>query len=334
MKRFLYSVLVVLLCASCDSLLDLEPKNGVTFEHYFTTEQDLEAVVIQMHGNLRTALTGVTQHEFMGLRVDVVRQGSDINKIRGLNIDYLLNHSNQQQWKTYYNTLAIVDLFFDNYKKAKDVAPERVRFYCGQGEFVKAMCYFYLVRMWGDAVITKGSNYIDKYAKSPASVVLDTAIHAALRAYDMLPKFSGLKNSNNKALTSKQYGCKGSVAALLAHLYAWKAHVVGGQEDLKEAEKWASKLIEEKYRDEVGVYTLAENPEEVCAEVMHRKSAGSIFELEINYQDASTYSAFLPAYSMIGAPIVKTEEKMDIKDKDFGITIAEVNSLFPATDAP
>ncbi|MCB6972047.1 MULTISPECIES: RagB/SusD family nutrient uptake outer membrane protein [Butyricimonas] len=333
MKRFLYSVLVVLLCASCDSLLDLEPKNGVTFEHYFTTEQDLEAVVIQMHGNLRTALTGVTQHEFMGLRVDVVRQGSDMNKIRGLNTDYLLNVTNQQQWKTYYNTLAIVDLFFDNYQKAKNVAPERVRFYCGQGEFVKAMCYFYLVRMWGDAVITKGSNYIDKYAKSPASVVLDTAIHAALRAYDMLPKFSGLKNSNNKALTSKQYGCKGSAAALLAHLYAWKAHVVGGQEDLKEAEKWASKLIEEKYRDEVGVYTLAENPEEVCAEVMHRKSAESIFELEINYQDASTYSAFLPAYSMIGAPIVKTEEKMDIKDKDFGITIAGVNSLFPAGDA-
>ena len=190
MKRFLYSVLVVLLFSSWDSLLYLEPKNGVTFEHYFTTEQDLEAVVIQMHGNLRTALTGVTQQEFMGLRVDVVKQGSYINKIRGLNTDYLLNVTNQQQWKTYYNTLAIVDLFFDNYKKAKDVAPERVRFYCGQGEFVKAMCYFYLVRMWGDAVITKGSNYIDKYAKSPASVVLDTAIHAALRAYDMLPKFS------------------------------------------------------------------------------------------------------------------------------------------------
>ena len=157
MKRFLYSVLVVLLCASCDSLLDLEPKNGVTFEHYFTTEQDLEAVVIQMHGNLRTALTGVTQHEFMGLRVDVVRQGSDMNKIRGLNTDYLLNVTNQQQWKTYYNTLAIVDLFFDNYQKAKNVAPERVRFYCGQGEFVKAMCYFYLVRMWGCLLYTSPS---------------------------------------------------------------------------------------------------------------------------------------------------------------------------------
>ena len=144
---------------------------------------------------------------------------------------------------------------------------------------------------------------------------------------------SNLKNSNNKALTSKQYGCKGSAAALLAHLYAWKAHVVGGQEDLKESEKWASKLIEEKYRDEVGVYTLAANPEEVCSEVMHRKSAESIFELEINYQDVSSYSTFLPAYSMIGAPVVKTEEKMKIKSKDLGITIAEVNSLFPVGDA-
>ncbi|MFR7876076.1 MAG: hypothetical protein ACLU4J_06560 [Butyricimonas paravirosa] len=38
----------------------------------------------------------------------------------------------------------------------------------------------------GDAVIMKGSNYIDKYAKS-GSVVLDTAIHAALQAYICYP---------------------------------------------------------------------------------------------------------------------------------------------------
>ena len=48
MKRFLYSVLVLLLCTSCESLLDLEPKNGVTFEHYFATEQDLEAAELQV----------------------------------------------------------------------------------------------------------------------------------------------------------------------------------------------------------------------------------------------------------------------------------------------
>lgn len=332
MKTFLYGVLIMLLGVSCDSLLDLEPKNGITFEHYFETEQDLEALVAQMHGDLRTALTMVTKQELMGLRADVVKNGSDMEKIRELNTDYFLKNDNQQQWKPYYNVLAIADLFFDNYRKAESVAPDRVRFYQGQAEFVRAMCYFYLVRMWGDAVITKGSNYIDKYAKSTASAVVDTAIHAALRAYDMLPKYGDLRNSNDKPLTSKQYGCKGSVAALLAHLYAWRAYIVNGTDDLEEAEKWASKLIEEKYREEVGVYTLAANPEAVCAEVMSRGSEESIFELEINYQDNSIYSDFLPAQAMITTPIVKTDEKMDIVGKDLGITIEEVNKMYPKGD--
>ena len=76
------------------------------------------------------------------------------------------------------------------------------------------------------------------------------------------------------------------------------------------------------------------NPEEVCSEVMHRKSAESIFELEINYQDISSYFTFLPAYSMIGAPVVKTEEKMKIKSKDLVITIAGVNFLVPGRGCP
>lgn len=317
---------------SCDSVLDLEPKNGVTFEHYFSSEQDLEALVTQMHGNLRTALATVTYQDYMGMKIDFIKRKSSISKIRELNAEYLLALDKQQQWKAYYNTLAIVDLFFDNYRKATGVAPERVRFYRGQADFVKAVSYYYLARMWGDAVITKGSNYTGKYGRSSAETVLDTAINAALRAYDLLPKYSNLKNSNNKALTSKQYGCKGSVAALLAHLYAWKGSVLRRSEDLQEAEKWASKLIDEKYQNEVGVYILADNAEEVCTDVMRRKSKESIFELEINYKDVSNYPVFLPAYYMVGAPVKKNEEREAIKDKEYGIEITTVEKMFPVGD--
>ena len=332
MKRLLYSLFIVILFPACDSLLDVEPKNGVTFEHYFKTEQDLEALVTQMHGTLRNALGTVTYQEYMGLKIDVVKKNSKLNKIRQLNSEYLLAFDKQQQWKVYYNCLAIVDLFFDNYKKASDVSPARVRFYCGQGEFVRAMCYFYLARTWGDVVITKGSNYTGKYAKTPALVVLDTAIHAALRAYELLPKYSGLKNSNNKALTSKQYGCKGSVAALLAHLYAWKGSVFDRPEDLVEAEKWADRLIEEEYQDEVGVYRLAANPEEVCTEVMYRRGGESIFEIEINYKDVDAYPVFLPAYYMIGAPIRKEETREELKEKEFGVAIKTIEAMYPEGD--
>ncbi|MFR7808597.1 MAG: hypothetical protein ACLU4N_04575 [Butyricimonas faecihominis] len=47
---------------------------------------------------MRTVSAMATKQE-LGLRVDVVKQGSEMNKIRGLNTDYFLNHSTQQQWR-------------------------------------------------------------------------------------------------------------------------------------------------------------------------------------------------------------------------------------------
>lgn len=333
MKRLFYILLLLVAASSCDSLLDVEPRNGITFEHYFRTEQDLEALVLQIHGSIRETFGQLTYHNYMGMKVDVVRANSDAQKVRGLNAAFFTLNSNQEQWKKYYNVLALVDLYKDNCGKAQNVSPARAQFYLGQVEFARALCYFYLARDWGDAVITRGSQYVECYAKSPAETVLDTAIAAASRAYSLLPKYSELKNSNNKVLISKQYGCKGSVAALLAHLYAWKGSVFDKRDDLKNAEAWASRLIEPEYHDEVGTYTLAANPEEVCVEVMHRGSAESIFELEISYSDATTYSTFLPAALLIGAPVMKTETQSDIRDKVFGMSLELAESMYPVGDA-
>ena len=332
MKRLFYFLILLLGCSSCDSLLDVEPRNGITFEHYFRTEQDLEALVLQMHGTLRASLGQISYHDHMGLKVDVVKENTNFQKVRSLNAAYLVQKSNQEQWKRYYNVLALADLYLDNYKKAQNVSEARLKYYLGQVNFVRAVCYFYLARDWGEAIITKGSMYTDCYAKSSVETVLDTAINTALRAYNLLPKYEGLKDSKNNTLTSKQYGCKGNTAALLAHLYAWKGSVMNREADLVNAETWASKLIEPEFRDEVGVYTLAVNPEEVCTEVMHRKSAESLFELEISYSDATTYPVFLPASYLIGAPVMKNEEKADIRDKNYGMSIPMIEEMYPVGD--
>ena len=332
MKRLLYFLILLVGVSSCDSLLDVEPRNGITFEHFFRTEQDLEALVIQMQGTLRTALGQVSYHDHVGLKVDVVKANTDFQKVRSLNSAFFVHKSYQEQWKRYYNVLALTDLYLDNYKKVQNVSESRLNYYFGQVQFIRAVCYFYLARDWGEAVITKGSMYTDCYAKSSAEAVLDTAINSALRAYNLLPKYEGLKDSKNKAQTSKQYGCKGSTAALLAHLYAWKGSVMNRPEDIVNAEAWASKLIEPEYRDEVGGYALATNPEEVCTDVMHRGSAESIFELEISYADASTYPTFLPASYLVSAPVMKNEEKTDIRDKNYGMYITTIEQMYPVGD--
>ena len=334
MKKLFYILALVMVVVSCDSMLDLQPKNAVTFDHYFRNEKDLEALMVEMHGDLRGVLARVTFQEHMGMKIDKIHgsEGTNLTKIRNLDPNFVANRVYQQQWKSFYNVLFLVDLFFDNYKRAEGVSEKRLDFYLGQAYFIRAVCYFNLTRSWGDAVITKGSTYVDKYAKSPAISVVDTAIFAAEKAYQLLPKYTDLRNSSSKVLTSKQYGCKGSVAGLLAHLYAWKGSVFNDEEALRKSMEWSDKLLEEKYRTEIGTYALAADPEEVCEKVMRRGSAESVFEVEISYTDQSSYATFLPGSFLLGWPVKRNVEAADIINNVYGINVGTVNTLYEKND--
>ena len=329
MKKLIYILSLVFLTGACESILDLEPKNSVTFDHYFNSERDLEAVVAEVHSLLRTALCGVNYQTHIGLKVDYVKGGSDYVRLRRLDPTIIASRYKQEKWRPYYNVLNIVDLYFDNYRRAEGVAESRVNFYSGQCYFARAVCYWKLAQIWGDAVITKGSTYVEKYAKSPAAQVVDTAIAAAEKAYRLLPKYGEMKNSNKKALVSKQYGCKGSAAGVLVHLYAWKGCVLEDREALKKAVAWADTLMNPDY---AGTYTLPENPEEVCTKELLRRGEGSVFELEISYTDNSTYSTFIAGAPLIGWPVMRNTEAADIIDKQYGITVGMVNSMYEQGD--
>lgn len=329
MKKLIYILSMMLLIGGCESVLDLKPKNSVTFDHYFRNERDLEALVAEIHSLLRTAMHEVKYQTYIGLKLDYVQGGSDYVKLRRLEPNIIASKFSQEKWKPYYNVLHIVDLYMDNYRRAKGVAESRVNFYSGQCYFAKAVCYWQLAQIWGDAVITKGSMYVDRYAKSSAVQVVDTAIAAAEKAYRLLPKYGDMKNSNKKALLSKQYGCKGSAAGVLAHLYAWKGAVMGDKNAFTKAIAWADTLMDPL---KVGEYTLAEDPEEVCIKELQRRGSGSVFELEISYTDNSSYNTFLPGAYLIGWPVLRNTEAADIIDKIFGITVGMVNSMYETGD--
>lgn len=318
MKKLICILSLALLLGACESILDLEPKNSVTFDHYFRNERDLEAVTAEMHSLLRTALCPVNYQTHIGMKLDFIRGGSEYLKLRRLEPSIIAARTKQEKWKPYYNVLHIADLFLDNYRRAEGVAPSRVNFYSGQCYFARAVCYWKLAQIWGDAVITRGSMYVDKYAKSPAAEVVDTAIASAERAYRLLPEYGNMKNANKKQLLSKQYGCKGSAAGVLVHLYAWKGTVFGDKEALKKAVAWADTLTDPAKMSD---YDLAENPEEVCTRELQRRGNGSVFELEISYTDNSTYSTFLPGAFLVGWPVLRNTEATDIINNTYGLTI-------------
>lgn len=333
MKKLFYIFVLMILAVACDSALDLQPKNSVTFDHYFRNEKDLEALVVQMEGDLRNVLGKVSYQEHMGMKIDRVHGSStSFTKLRNLDPSVIVNKTSQQQWKSFYNVLSLTDLFLDNYKKAEGVSQARYDFWLGQTYFIRAVCYLNLVRTWGDCVITKGSRYTGKYAKSPATEVLDTAIVSAERAYRLLPKYSDLRGTSNRKMLSKQYGCKGSAAGILTHLYAWKGGVFRDEEATRRAISWADTLLDPAYEAKVGKYIMAADPEEVCQKVMQRGSDESIFEAEINYTDNSSYGIFLPGYYLIGWPVKKNTNAADIIDVTYGIYTSTVNQMYERSD--
>ena len=189
MKKTIICCLCTLLFTGVSCNLNLEPKDSVTFEHFFETEDDLYAVVAELHGQMRTVLARVPYHEYMGAPYDRISGSATVyERLRNLDPNTVAAETRQEQWKGYYNVLTLADLFMDNYQKAKGVDPANLNFCIGQCYFARAVCYMYLGRIWGDAVITNGSLYSDKYAKSPAIEVIDTAIYYARRAYDILPE--------------------------------------------------------------------------------------------------------------------------------------------------
>ncbi len=324
-------LIVTISIQSCE--LDLEPKNSVTFENFFETEDDLYAMVAEIHGELRTALSRVSYHEYMGAPIDRISGAASIyDKLRNLDPNTITAETRQEQWKRYYNVLTLADLFMDNYHKVQNVDKERLNFCIGQCQFVRSVCYWYLGRIWGDAVITKGSQYTGKYAKSSAKQVIDTAIYYGLQAYNILPKYEQMRGIGGKVLTSKQYGCKGSVAAVLAHLYAWKGSLNNDAEALSQAELWCSKLLDAEYETEIGdSYSFASDPEEVCTKTLVRCGDESLFEIEQNFYEM-TPGYFLPATNMISYPVMRNSQREDIVNAYFGLYLTTVNRMYKVGD--
>jgi hypothetical protein len=265
MKKYICwtNLLLVLLCFGCADLIDVVPENGTTYTNYFRTVQDAEALLNNLE---RSVVLSRYQEEFE-------RYEDNIDPT-----DYRINFdpsSFEVGWSGYYSVIYNADLMIDNAHRF-ELSEEEYRPYLLQAYFAKADAYFCLARNWGKVPVTKGSTNFDKLAESSVEKVLQEVEKYGLLAMD-LPVWTELP------WKSKQYGSKGSVAALMAYLYAWWASVGERPEMWAKAEEYCTMIIENK----VGTYELAADPETVCTEVMVRDSRESIWEILLCTEDNS-----------------------------------------------
>lgn len=282
---FVILFLIALLNWKCADFIDVRPENSTTYTNFYRTQQDAEALLTGLQLYVRSAI-GIETLETLGEKVDIDTYDRIPNKL----VAFYLTAS----WSPFYTVIYQADLILDNAHRF-ELTEEELKPYLQQAYFAKGIAYFWLARTFGEVPITEGSTTFEKFPQKSVNEVLDEAEKWALKAMDLPVYEEMVSTAGGKRM--KQFGSKGAAAALLAHLYAWRAGLEGKSEYWEKAEEYCTMIIE----GQVGAYRLAKTPDEVCNSVMYGDSEESIWELYGNLEEQSNAAYYFP---FIGFPVL------------------------------
>ena len=130
----------------------------------------------------------------------------------------------------------------NNYaKSAEQITPATLNSYLAQCHAMRAICYFYLLRVWGDAPIrTTPFLSLDDNPMQPR----DSKVKVKAQIIDDLQKAYDLTVKN--ATPSVWYIGEGAIAAMMADVYMWKSHDDLVMPDYNNAIVWFKRLFAAK----------------------------------------------------------------------------------------
>jgi hypothetical protein len=225
MKFNIHKIIIcgaLLVASGCnDFLAETDPSN-IAPETYFTLAEHMEPAINSTYENLRffSAGAGIFSQNFQlldalsGTTKTETAQNSDLNNLYGFSYTGDNLHISQW-WRELYEGIANANLALD---KIPNIPPpvnevERNK-YLGQAHFLRALHYFYIVRLWGAAPLLDKPiyNQTDPRMYPERASVAD--IYALIEADLLAAEASGLPMKDETGRVSL-----GAVKALLANVY-------------------------------------------------------------------------------------------------------------------
>ena len=224
---------IMLAGVSCKKYINEAPISSTYDSKFWTSQQSVEQAAVALYGQLRACLRQDASHFSFGDltagQFTTTYHGywnyNTIQPSQGSNFSYVpYLEGSHKNWSRFYQLAAQCNLIlarvpsmslsaFGNDSTARNK-------YLGEALFMRAYLYFYITRVWGDPVyITKIYDNVDygnipPVARTPEADVLKACIADLQRAAGYLPFSGGDPNKEFRA-------SRGSVYALLAHIYAW-----------------------------------------------------------------------------------------------------------------
>jgi hypothetical protein len=248
-------LLVVLVSlGSCKKFLEEKPLSQVQVSDYFKSVKDINASLAGMYGSFQLEMIGDGVNKYGGKyhywgegRSDNFDESGYTNSIMSqLAFNVLTSGNSVSNWEGLYRTIAVANnaiKYFPEIPKYDITATKTiVNNGLAQAYAMRAMCYFYIIRLWGDAPM-RTAPYDDlaqepKLERTSKDVLMDKIIIPdLLNAYELIQKgqTANIWNIN-----------EGAVAAMLADVYMWKAGTTSNNGDYANAVTWFQKLFTAK----------------------------------------------------------------------------------------
>lgn len=213
--------------ASCD--VELLPLDTVILENYWTNKDDVNSVVTSCYQGLTSSDVVNRMIVWGECRSDNIKEGKKISSA-GNDLKYILNGNTLEtngycDWSSFYkviNRCNTVELYAPIVQQRDPNFTESdLNQTLAEVKTIRALCYFYLIRTFGDVPFTtEASIEDDQVYVIPATddgLILDTLIMDLEKNGMYAPKRYVDENQNSGKIT------RNAVYALLADMYLWRA---------------------------------------------------------------------------------------------------------------
>lgn len=226
MKKYHLGLLTSALCmllACSRSFLDETPKGSITRENFYRSSADLDQACGGIANIMGAAFSLVTPIYFGADDITAKRAG---NKFVFSDFDVFLDNSTKASnarmasywYNPLYETIKQSNSLIANYTKATEATASQRDQAGGYGYFIRAVCYFYLTRTYGEIPmpLTITSDPDPVIPNSKVADIYTQIVSDLQKAETMLPDhWDGVKRQNGIDV----FPTKGSAKAMLAEVY-------------------------------------------------------------------------------------------------------------------
>lgn len=245
--KYIFGLFAIITIASCKKFVAVPPPvNGVVSSEVFVSDAKATSVVTSIYGDMingSPSFANFLTTKFLGYSSDELQKfnpPADENEFIQNSIS-TTNGWTSNIWRSIYNKIYNANAAIEGIENSSGISSTVKDELIGECKFIRALCNFYLVNIYGDAPIITSTDYNQTafLSRSPASAIYDLIFSDLSDAKTLLgTAYIG----NEKARPNKW-----AVTALLARCYLYK-------KDWAKAEAAASELINS------GIFTPLQDP--------------------------------------------------------------------------